>query len=323
MAEREVRYFTVRQENKIWISVDGGGTKTELCACDGSGKKVYDAFFGRSNYKTAGREVVADTLVSAFHEMMDTLHRKVEEIAGMVLAIAGCDSQRDKQVYTEIMLSAGIPEEKLFICNDTEVIFRSLSDEEGVCVVAGTGSIVCAYDREKLFARVGGWGPPLSDVGSGYWIGTEILRRMVYWLDGMDQKELPIFREIAEKFSVPDAELAWVLAGLNVTKMASVSALVFCHAKQGDETCRDIIQSAAEALIEQIIALCRKAGFRKKIPIVTVGGLFSDESFRKRVEEGVKCALKECEICFLRPEGSPAEDGLRYARKLFPVSAEG
>lgn len=311
----------MKEKNKIWISVDGGGTKTELCACDSTGKKVYDAFFGRSNYKTAGQEAVADTLVSAFSGMMSSLNRQMEDVAGMVLAIAGCDSRQDKKVYTEIMLSAGIPEEKLFICNDTEVIFRALSDEEGVCVVAGTGSIVCAYDRERLFARVGGWGPPLSDVGSGYWIGTEILRRMVRWLDGMDEEELPVFREIAEKFSIPDVELAWVLAGLTVTEMASVSALVFQHAEQGDAVCREIIHRAAVLLVEQIVALCKKAGFQKKIPVVTVGGLFSDESFRRKVEEGVKDALEGLELCFLRPVGSPAEDGLRYARKLF--SAQG
>ncbi|MDO4343681.1 MAG: BadF/BadG/BcrA/BcrD ATPase family protein [Eubacteriales bacterium] len=308
----------MKEQNRIWISVDGGGTKTELCACDSSGKKVYDEFFGRSNYKTAGRDTVKNTLTLAFREMMEALGIQMEHVAGIVLAIAGCDSRQDKKVYTEMMLSAGIPEEKLFICNDTEVIFRALSDEDGVCVVAGTGSIVCAYNKIEMFARVGGWGPPLSDMGSGYWIGTEILRRMVRWLDGMEEQKLPVFQKIEERFARPDVELSWVLAGLTVTEMASVSSLVFEYAGQGDEVCRKIIHQAAQLLVEQITALCRKAGFLKRIPIVTVGGLFSDENFCRKVEDGVQRALKEKEISFLKPVGSPAEDGLHYARKLFP-----
>ena len=38
--------------------------------------------------------------------------------------------------------------------------------------------------RERKTYRVGGWGLPLSDEGSGAWIGCEALRRVLWALDG-------------------------------------------------------------------------------------------------------------------------------------------
>lgn len=57
--------------------------------------------------------------------------------------------------------------------------------------------------------------------------------------------------------------------------------------------------------------------------MVTVGGLFSDEGFAGQVEAGVRDALKTVKLDFIKPVGSPAEDGLKYARKIFAaVTAE-
>ena len=221
------------KEQMIWVSMDGGGTKTELCACNSQGEKIFSQFFGRANYKTAGIEEVSETLSTAVQNMLQSLECQMDDIAGMVLAIAGCDTYQDVKIYTEIMLAAGIPEEKILICNDTEVVFRALSDINGICVVAGTGSIACAYDNHGMCARIGGWGAPLSDMGSGYWIGAEILKRMIRWLDGMQEKESTVYQEIARQFSKPGVELSWILADLSVTEVASVSALFFHMRRKG------------------------------------------------------------------------------------------
>ena len=204
-----------------------------------------------------------------------------DAIVGIVMAIAGCDTQRDKQIYKSIMLQKGFDENKLFVCNDTEAIFRALSDEDGVCVVAGTGSIVCAYDAFGLKARVGGWGSPLSDYGSGYWIGAQILKKVIRWYDGINEETRPVYKEIAEAL------------------------------------CREIINKATEYIIEQIVVLCRKVNFTYPFSIVTVGGIFRNESFRQSVIEGVEKKLSDCQLKFLSPVNSPAEDGLQFAQKLY------
>ncbi|MDD2958347.1 MAG: BadF/BadG/BcrA/BcrD ATPase family protein [Lachnospiraceae bacterium] len=302
---------------KLWVSVDGGGTKTTICACDEHYKKVFDESFGCSNYKAAGLKTVSEILVNAFEHMMNTLKCTKENIAGVVMAIAGCDTQKDVLVYKNIMKSTKIEEEKLFVCNDTEAIFRSLSDKDGICVVAGTGSIVCAYDKNGLRTRVGGWGSPLSDEGSGYWIGAELLKKVIRWYDGVNEESRPVYKEIEKQYSRSGTELAWVLTSLSVKEVAAVSSFVFQYAKQGDELCKEIIQRATDSLIQQISVICKKMSYKKSFSILMVGGLFNDGDFLQRVKMGITEQFQLQKIEFLRPENSPAEDGLNFAKKLF------
>lgn len=307
----------MKEQRKIWISVDGGGTKTMICACDSSGNTLFAEAFGHANYKSAGLEAVSDNLTFAFKAMLEELERGVADIAGVVMAIAGCDTEQDIQVYREIMVHTGIPLEKIVICNDTEGVYRALTDRDGICVVAGTGSIVCAYDNRGLVDRVGGWGAVLSDLGSGYWMGAEILRKMICWLDGIEEEYHPVYEEIKEQFQIPGTELAWVLAELPVTETASIASWVLHHAQMGDAVCQDIVDRAATWIIRQITVLCRKVDYKDTFPVVLVGGLFHNEYFRSAVEQGVSSQYTQASVQFMRPVHSPAEDGLIYARKIF------
>lgn len=304
--------------DKIWISVDGGGTKTELCACNSSGVKIYDKTFGKANYKTADLNTVAGNLLQAYNAMLSDLQIRPDQIAGMVMGIAGCDSQKDINIYLDIMQCAGIPKEKLYICNDTEVVFRALSDEAGICAVAGTGSIVCGFDSNGMVARVGGWGSPLSDEGSGYWVGAEILRSMIRWLDGIDEEPSPIYDDIQRLFLSAGAELQWTLSALSVTQVASIAPIVFDYAAKNDKRCRSIMQSASEHMVSLIVTLCNSMKFSNKFSIVMVGGLFSNKNFYQNVKTSVQQSLQGRDFVFRKPVNSPAEDGLQFALKRYP-----
>jgi len=304
--------------DNIWIAVDGGGTKTAFCACNSAGIKIYDKTFGNANYKVSDLGAVTENLIKAYNTMLSDLQILPEQIAGMVMGIAGCDSQQDVDIYLNIMRQAGIPKDKLYICNDTELIFRAISDEDGICAVAGTGSIVGGFNENAMVARMGGWGSPLSDEGSGYWVGAKILRGMIRWLDGMDEPYNPIYDEIRKRFISVEPELQWVLSALSITEVASVAPLVFAYATEGDDNCREIIRQAAEHLVGLIVNLCTKIKYAGRFTVVLVGGLFSNEEFYKTVKAGVRQLLPDSDIAFRRPENSPAEDGLLFARKRYP-----
>jgi glucosamine kinase len=53
---------------------------------------------------------------------------------------------------------------------------------DGGVIVVGTGSIGWAEFGGRQY-RVGGWGLPISDEGSGSWIGGEALRRVLWAYD--------------------------------------------------------------------------------------------------------------------------------------------
>lgn len=316
---------TVSKENltldhlqAIWVSIDGGGSKTRLCACNASGTKLYDSKFGCTNYKAADYSQVRHYLIFEIQKMLAALGCAPCNVVGMIMGISGCDTVKDIELYTNLMLETGIPIKRIYICNDTEVAYRALVDSPGVCVVAGTGSIVCAYNSNGLQDRVGGWGAPLSDLGSGYWIGASLLKHMIRWLDGLEIQSLPPYDILLSTYGKPRNQVAGILATLSVSEVAAIAPLVFRFAQSGDTTCQSIIQESVNHLVEQIITLCRRLHFEGELPIVTVGGLFQNSSFHSMVMKAVSDSLKPIQIRFLMPISSPAEDGLIFARKRFP-----
>src|SRR5262249_2651844 len=51
--------------------------------------------------------------------------------------------------------------------------------QDGAIIIAGTGTIGWAELKGQHF-RIGGWGLPVSDEGSGAWLGCEALRRVLW-----------------------------------------------------------------------------------------------------------------------------------------------
>lgn len=298
--------------------MDGGGTKTKFCACGADGRIIYDRTFGSTNYKAGDLDATAKNLLDAYTAIRTDLCIAPEQIAGMVMGISGCDTQKDIAVYRSLIRKIEIPEEKVYICNDSEMVFRALASGNGLCAVAGTGSIVCGFNETGMVTRVGGWGSPLSDEGSGYWVGAKILKSMIRWLDGMGEPYTPIFDELRRRYDTQGTELQWGLSALSITQVASVAPLVFQYAEQGDKYCSQIVKAAAEHLVRLIVTMCEKMNFPGTFTIVTVGGLFSDRSFAQSVKDGVCGQMVGREILFYKPVRSPAEDGLKFAQKRYP-----
>lgn len=65
----------------------------------------------------------------------------------------------------------------MYLCNDGETLLvGALESTEGYCLIAGTGSLALARDREGRTARAGGLGYMLGDEGSALWIAWQAIR---------------------------------------------------------------------------------------------------------------------------------------------------
>jgi glucosamine kinase len=71
---------------------------------------------------------------------------------------------------------------ELVLCGDQEIALDA-AFHVGVLVLAGIGSNVVGRTHDGRLTNVGDWGPVLDDVGSGFWIGHQALRRAFRALD--------------------------------------------------------------------------------------------------------------------------------------------
>ena len=152
----------------------------------------------------------------------------------------------------------------------------SLAGEDGINIVAGTGSIGYGERRGKA-ARAGGWGEVFGDEGSAYWIAVQGLNVFTRMSDG----RLPrgsLYALFRDSFRLEaDLDLcARVLNNHSRDSIAAVAQLVTRAAHEGDAAAIRIFDSAANELAAVVDAVRLALDFAPDeiVPLSYSGGVF-------------------------------------------------
>lgn len=127
--------------------------------------------------------------------------------------------------------------------------------EDGGIVIVGTGSIGLTY-RERT-VRVGGYGFPVSDEGSGADLGLGALRYALRTLDGRAPPS-PFAEEVLANFAGDPAALIDWLAHATPTDYAAFAPIVVRHAEAGDAVAQELMRDAGARIAELVDALTAK-----------------------------------------------------------------
>jgi glucosamine kinase len=108
---------------------------------------------------------------------------------------------------------------------------------DGGIIIAGTGTIGWAIVQGKVH-RIGGCGLPISDEGSGAWLGNELLRRVLWARDGR-VPWTPLLRGAFADFGEdPHAILDWVVEA-QPADLGAYAPRIVAHAAERDAAERD------------------------------------------------------------------------------------
>ena len=143
------------------------------------------------------------------------------------------------------------------------------SARDGGIVIVGTGSIGFAVVAGREI-RIGGYGFPISDEGSGADLGLHAIRIA---LRAYDERAVgtSLTRDVMLRFrDDPFEAIAW-MDNASATDYATFAPLVMRHADDGDPVARRIVQDAAE----QIDGLVRRLSECGASRIALLGGLAS------------------------------------------------
>ena len=139
--------------------------------------------------------------------------------------------------------------------------------EDGGVIIVGTGSIGWSV-RGGRRTRVGGWGFPVSDEGSGAWIGWEAVRRTLLAHDGR-AAWTPLLTQVSQELgSDPHAIVAW-MGSARPRDFGRLAPLVLHHVAREDVAAREIMRFAA-GHIDAIAARLAEHGATR---LALMGGL--------------------------------------------------
>jgi glucosamine kinase len=155
----------------------------------------------------------------------------------------------------------------IFVTDAQAACIGAHGGREGGIVVVGTGTIGWAELSGRQY-RVGGWGWPISDEGSGAWLGCEAVRKTLWAHDG----RVPwtdLLQSLFARFqSDPHAIVRW-MSGALPRDYASLAPVVVEHAAADDRVALELLLEAGE----HIDALARRLLAFGVVRLALVGGL--------------------------------------------------
>ncbi|MCA0420601.1 MAG: N-acetylglucosamine kinase, partial [Proteobacteria bacterium] len=250
-----------------YLGVDGGGTG---CRC---------------RLETAAGEVLGSGIAgpASLRLGLEASLAAVMQAARGAIAEAGLSEADFARVHAGICLAGigrkGMQEalaarqtpfaETVFESDGLAACLGAHAGEDGGIVIIGTGSIGLArVNGEEV--RIGGYGFPIGDEGSGADLGLAAIRVSLRAHDGREPTTR-FTQDVLARFEADPFEVIAWMDKAHATDYATLAPLVLRHADLGDSHARMIMQNAA-AMIDAMV----RTLFERGVPrVALIGGLSS------------------------------------------------
>jgi glucosamine kinase len=252
-------------QTELLLGVDGGGTRCRARLSDSFGSILGEGSAGPANIRFGLEQSFGAVLEAATQCLYEAglLYADLERTV-TCLALAGATEP------TELAKARAraLPFRKTLMTTDAHAAcVGAHGGRDGGIVVVGTGSVGWAMVHGRHH-RVGGWGFPISDEGSGAWLGCEAVRRVLWAQDGRIGWSGLLTALFAEFQSDPHAIVRWVTDARPVD-FGAFAPLIIEHASRDDPVGRELVTLAArhiDALAARLVA----SGAKR---LAVVGGL--------------------------------------------------
>jgi N-acetylglucosamine kinase-like BadF-type ATPase len=309
----------------LFLGVDGGGTKTDFVLVDGDGNLVASHEGAASYHLEIGIDGLRRVLADGLDALFGGAGIDGSAIAHAFFGLPAYGEDSAAQPLLDALPAPLFGHHRYRCGNDMVCAWAgSLGGEDGINIVAGTGSIGYGERRGKA-ARAGGWGEVFSDEGSAYWIAVQGLNLFSRMSDGRLPKG-PLHAVFREALGLAaDLDLcAKVMNAHDRGSIAAMSQLVARAAQHGDASALRIFDDAARELaaIAEVVRQTLQFEPSEPVPISYSGGVFNAgelilSPFRRHLEARSRIYRLQA------PMFTPSVGAAIYAARLVaqPLSA--
>lgn len=304
----------------MYLGVDGGGTKTAYVLLDAE-RKVRARHVGPTvSHISEGFERAARTLIEGIRATLAGASLTAADIRFAFIGLPSYGEDHDATPRLDAMPAALLPKDR-YRC-DSDMICSwagSLGCEDGISVIAGTGSM--AYgEYQNRCARAGGWGELIGDEGSAYWIAREGMNLFSRMSDGRVERG-PLHQLVIDRLQLKqDLDLCAHVYGDGAAlrrTFAQFAPLIDDAARAGDKQAAAIFTRGAEELVQCVRAVRHSLQVEEQIvlPVSHTGGVFTGTSL---MVDAFRAALASAATPFeyRLPLHEPAVGAALYAIRL-------
>ena len=285
-------------ENKYYLGIDGGGSKTTAVVFNEKGEFICKACGESINYYSVG-------LDNARQNMTDIMNSLPQE--EFECAVIGMSALAERATADETnRFCSGIINSKKIIMDSDLFVGLEAMETEGECavIISGTGSMAVCRDADGTIRHAGGFGYILGDEGSGYSIGISAIKAAIRAAENCTPKTM-LTESCINFFSVNDIyELIDLFYEKTVSRkiIASFAVEVMKCAQLDDATAKSIIKAEAKLLSETALSLIKNKN--TLIPVGLWGGVFQyNNIFRDEFSDILKSSgFEDVKLLNFTPE---------------------
>ena len=289
--------------SKIFLSIDAGASTIRLVVFNELGETL------GSMVKKPGANISIDPeestkkIIKSISHILESLSLSYDDINQYSLGIAGISDDRGRD-----MLFKGLDEKKIsnitHLSSDVNPIFEiNCSDNSAILVSVGTGFICLGRNEEHKIIKGGGKGLEV-DVGSGYWIGKELILNLSFSRNmEHDEDEFSNLLDMTLKH-YQATELNSVVDDImnssdKFSSIASVSEPLMDLAKNGNQIALSIIQQSTQHIADYILTLADQTSYvNDNLIIIANGGIMKNSFYRDSLKDALSFDFKDINWLF-------------------------
>ena len=278
-----------------WVGVDGGGTHTRARIRDRSGALLGEGRASGSNLEL-GIEVAQSQVLAAVHAAMATAGLPASAMGRMSagLAIASAELQT---CYRDF-LAQPLPFAETRLTSDAfGACLGAFGGGEGAILIAGTGSVGLLFQGGAI-RTCSGRGFPISDLGSGAWLGLRAIQQSLLCHDGILPPSLLAVR-LLDHFKRDQAEVVRWAARAIPADYGRFAPWVFEAAKDEDPLALELLAQTQAQLDTLIRGMLAQGASR----VALLGGI--GERLRPRL----------CHLPLVTPQADALEGAILFAKQ--------
>ncbi len=305
------------------FGVDGGASQCRAILMTTHGRVVYLGKGPGVNYHETGASQMSSTIKRLYHEALKSAHAREDECRAVCLGLAGSGRPQDHAILRPLFDTL-FGKDAYLLMSDAEIALTSGTfSEYGIIIIAGTGSMIFGRNQEGRDGRIGGYGPLLSDEGSGYRIAQEGLRAAI---KAYDETAIPTRMKDAFlkylEFQTVSELIDWVNSeAATRKKIAALAPLVIKAADENDPSADDILNWQADALALGVETLKKRLELPGRFDVVLSGGLLKHAvSFSQLIKRKILYLTPGARVA--SPKMEPVAGAALYALSFANVSID-
>lgn len=237
----------------LLLGVDGGGTSCRARLADLNGKVLGEGLSGPANIRFG----LSDSLAAVADAAKQCLKQAGLDGADLdivaCLALAGAS----EPMHLAAARAHAHPFLRVLVTTDAHAAcVGAHGGAPGGIIIVGTGSVGWALVNGREH-RIGGWGFPVSDEGSGAWLGCEAARRVLWAYDGQIAWS-GLLETLYKRFNCDPHEIVRWMGKARPRDFAELARAVVEHASRDDVVACELMRLAAghiDVIAERLAAL--------------------------------------------------------------------